>query len=67
MKYEADKNNFETEQYEMIRSFGESIYTGKENVDKAEMDQNNLLENMVNFNNKSRPKSKKEVRLKKYF
>ena len=31
------------------------------------MDQNNLLENMVNFNNKYRPKSKTEVRLKKYF
>ena len=39
-----------------IRSFGDSIYTGKLNMDKAELDQTNLLENMVKFNNKPRPK-----------
>ena len=42
----------------MIRSFVESIYTGKINIDEAEMDQTNLLENMVYFDNKSRPKNK---------
>ena len=36
----------------------ESIYTGKIAIDKAEKDQNNLLEKMVEFNDKSRPKSK---------
>ena len=49
-----------------IRSFGESIYTGKINIDEAEMDQTNLLENTVNFSNKCRRKNKK-IRLKKYF
>ena len=42
----------------MIRSFGESIYSGKINIHKAQMDQTNLVENMVKFNNKSRPKTK---------
>ena len=39
----------------MVRSFGESIYTGKININQAEIDQSNLLENMVKCNNKSRP------------
>ena len=30
------------QQFERIRSFGDSIYTGKINIDKAEMDQSNL-------------------------
>ena len=46
--------------YEMIRSFGDSIYTGKINIDDVEMDQSNLLENMVKFINKSRPRSKED-------
>ena len=29
--------------YEKVRSFGESIYTGKINIDESEMDQGNLL------------------------
>ena len=42
----------------MIRSFGDSIYTGKIPIDERDIDQSNLLENMVKFNNKSRPKNK---------
>ena len=37
----------------MIKLFGESIYTGKISIEEAEMNQTNLLENIVNFNNKS--------------
>ena len=40
-----------------IRSFGGNIYTCNINIDEAEMDQNNLLENMVEFNDKSISKS----------
>ena len=42
----------------MIRSSGDSIYTGKITIDERDIDQSNLLENMVKFNNKSRPKNK---------
>ena len=34
-----------------------SIYTGKINIDEAEMDQVNWLKNLVGFNNRSRPKT----------
>ena len=43
------------QQYETIRSFGESIYTHKTSIVEAEKDQNYLLENIVLFNKKSRP------------
>ena len=45
-------------QKDLRYNFGDSIYTVKINIDEAEMDQSNLLENMVNFNNKSKPKTK---------
>ena len=41
-----------------MRPFGESIYFGKINTHEAEMDQTNLFENVIKFNNKSRPKTK---------
>ena len=48
-------NDFQ--QYETVRSFGESIYTSKVNIDEAEMDQRNILKNIVEFDNKSRSNS----------
>ena len=45
------------QQYEIIRSFVEIICTGKINIDETEMDQSNLLKNLVEFNNKSRPRT----------
>ena len=32
-----------SQQYKTIRSFGDNIYTGKLNIDEAEMGQSNLL------------------------
>ena len=58
LKYEVGKYIFDFQQYETIRFFGESIYNGKINIDEAEIDQTKLLENMINFNNISRPTSK---------
>ena len=43
----------------MIRSFGNNIYTGKININEAQMDQIYWLENLVEFESKSRPKQKK--------
>ena len=43
--YKANKYKYDFQQYETIRSFGESIYTGKINIDEAEKDQINLLDN----------------------
>ena len=52
-------------QYETLISFGASIYTGEIAIDEAQMDQSNLLENKVEFNDKSRPR-KKQGKEKKY-
>ena len=41
---------------ETIRSFGDSIYNGKNNIKEAEAKQTNQLENIVDFSNKSRPR-----------
>ena len=42
------------------------FHTGKINIDDAERDQSNLLENMVECNNESRPKKEGKEK-KKYF
>ena len=49
---------YDFQQYETIISFGESIYTCKVKIVEAEEDQRNLLENILEFDNKSRPKTK---------
>ena len=69
MIYKANKYKYDFQQYETISSFGESIYGGKIDIDEAEMDQSNLLENVVKFNKKSssrnkEDKEKKEILLK---
>ena len=56
---------YDFQKFETTRSFGDSICTGKISTDEAEMDQTNLLENMVKFNNRYRPRSK-EGKAKKY-
>ena len=50
---------YDFQQYETIRSFGESIYTHKASIVEAEENQSNLLESLVELNNKSRPKNHK--------
>ena len=71
LKHEKKKKKYicDFQQNETIRSFGESIYTRKAKIFEAEQDQSNLLQNIVEFNNKSRPtttegKNKKEIVMK---
>ena len=42
----------------MIGSFGENIISGKITINDADEDQSNLLENIVEFNKNSRPRTK---------
>ena len=68
-KYKTKNHTYNFQQYVTIRSFDESIYTGKINIDEAEMDQSNLLKNLVEFNNISRArtvegKDKKDILMK---
>ena len=70
LKYKTKKYANDFQQYETIRSFGESIYTSKINIDEAEMDQSNLLKDFAEFNNKSRPRTidskDKEILMKEH-
>ena len=56
--YKANKYKYDFQQYETIRSFGESIYAGKTTTDETEEGQSNLLKNIVESNEKSRPRTK---------
>ena len=58
-KNEPKKYIYDFQQYETIRSFGDSIYPRKINIVEGEEGQRNLLNNIVEFDNKSRPRSKK--------
>ena len=55
LKYETKKYVYDFQQYETIRSFGESIYTGKINIDEVEMDQTNLFKKLIELD-RSRPR-----------
>ena len=57
-KYETKNYIYDFQQYKTVRSFSESIDTCKASMVEAEEDQSNLLENLVKFKNKSRPKKK---------
>ena len=56
LRYETNRYRYDTQQSETVRSFGDSIYNGKISIDEAEMEQTNLVENIVDFSNKSRPR-----------
>ena len=44
-----------------MRSFGENIYTRKAGLFEAEEDESILLEYLVEFNDKSKPKNKVHI------
>ena len=56
LKYETTKHRFDFQQFKTIRSFGESIYNGKINIKEAKLKQDILLENVLDFTNKSIPR-----------
>ena len=58
MKYETNWQIHDFQQHDITRSFGDSIYTCKISINKAGIGKTNLLENMVDFHIKSRPKAK---------
>ena len=60
LEYETNRYKFDFQQFEAIKSFGDSIYNKKISIDEAEMEQTNLLENILDFSSKSRPRSEKD-------
>ena len=55
--YRENKYKYDYKQYGTTSSFVESTYTGKIGTDEAEEDQSNLLKNIVEFNEKSKPRT----------
>ena len=56
LTYETSKYIFDFQQFQTIRSFGDSIYNDKINIREAKMKQVILLVNILDLRNKSRPK-----------
>ena len=63
--YKTNKYKYDFQQYETIRSFSDSIFAGKINIDEAGMNQSNLLKNMVEFNEQSKLRKKEDKEKKK--
>ena len=63
--YKTNNYKYDFQQYETIRSFSDSIFAGKINIDEAEMNQSNLLKNMVEFNEQSKLRKKEDKKKKK--
>ena len=53
MIYYSSKEPFDFNAFKTIRSFGENIYSGKITINCANKEQADLLEYILNFNNKS--------------
>ena len=56
--YSTNKYKYDFQQYETIRSFGEGIYAGKNTIYEAEEGQRNLLKDILEFNEKLKPRTK---------
>ena len=52
------KELFDFKTFKTIRYFAENLYSGKITINKDNKEQADLIENILNFNNKARPKNK---------
>ena len=55
--YKTNKYKYDFQQYDTIRSFGDSICNGKISIDEDEIDQDSLLDGLTDFNDRSRLKT----------
>ena len=58
MIYYSSKELFDFRIFKTIRSFGDDIYSNKITINEADQEQSDLVEYILNFNNKTRPKKK---------
>ena len=62
--YESSKQVYDFKVFKIIRSFGDSIYNHKIEIRKANQEQADLLEYILSFNNKTKPRSNEDKNLK---
>ena len=58
MVYYSSKEPFDFRIFKIIRFFGDDIYSNKITINEADKEQSDLVECILNFNNKTRPKNK---------
>ena len=67
MVYYSSKEPFDFRILKTIRSFGDDIYSIKITINEADQEQPGLVEYILNFNSKTRPKNKDDKKKKKIF
>ena len=65
MIYHICKETFEFRMFQTIRSFGNNIYSSKITINKVDLEQSDLVEYILNFNNKTNQKIKMIKKTKK--
>ena len=62
--YQTCKHTYDFRKFKTIRTFGESIYNGKITLEEADESQSDLLGEIKNFNDKTRPQTFKKKQMK---
>ena len=65
MVYYSSKEPSDFRIFKTIRSFGEDIYNSKITINEADQEKSDLVEYILNFNNKAKPKNKDDKKNKK--
>ena len=63
--YRASEYTYSFKNFRTIRTFSRDIYEGKITLEEANEDQSNLLNEIMNFRDKTRPKNDKKKQEKK--
>ena len=58
MTYYSSKEPFDFKIFKTKRSLGENIYSGKVTINEADQEQADLVEYILNFNNKARTENR---------
>ena len=64
LNYKTFKHTYDFRKFKAIRTFGESIYNGKITLEEADESQSDLLGEIKNFNDKTRPQNFKKKQMK---
>ena len=67
MVYYSSKEPFDFRIFKTVRSFGDDVYNSKITINETDQKQSDLIEYMLNFNNKARPKNNDNKKTKKIF
>ena len=57
MIYYSSKEPYDFRMFKTIRSFGDDIYSSHITINEADQEQSDLVEYILNFNNKTKPKN----------